>query len=578
MDCDHTENISSIVHKVQKFLQVGCGCRQGLKGGQCSDYFTVETVIGNLYDCLELSHAELDLVILANLQAFTAAKVTGGKRKRIPAYSFLYQSHPICKEMFLHMYGISKSRFQRLLEHYQNHGISVRVHGNSKRLPHNTLPQAIAEDVKNFLSNYAEENAVLLHGRIPGFKNEDIVLLSSSETKMYVWNCFKSACEVASKRVVSYTKFIELWKQFHPNLVMGKPMTDLCFTCQQNTSKLLRAANLPESEKSECVRTQQYHLNSVQTERELYNKACDNAKRSFKALEDYVDIDERHDPCSLDTTMHYSFDFAQQVHYPSNPMQPGPIYFKTPRKCAIFGIMCEAIPQQVNYLIDEASDVGKGANTTISYVHHFFEYHGLGETSVHLHADNCSGQNKNNYFVWYLAWRTILQLHLSVRYSFLIAGHTKFAPDRCFGIIKKLYKQNYISSIYEFANMVESSSTGVNKAQLGETHDGTVIVPVYDWCSYLEQYFKRLPNIKSYHHFRFTKDEPGRVYFKESDLSPEQSLMLLKNPAILPPAARLPAKVNPTGLSQDRKRYLFREIRQFCKPGTEELVAPAPQE
>ena len=236
---------------------------------------------------------------------------------------------------------------------------------------------------------------------------------------------------VASKRVVSYTKFIELWKQFHPNLVVAKPMTDLCFTCQQNTSKLLRAANLPESEKSECVRTQQYHLNSVQTERELYNKACDDAKCSFKALGDSVDIDERHDPCSLDTTMHYSFDFAQQVHYPSNPMQPGPIYFKTPRKCAIFGIMCEAIPQQVNYLIDEASDVRKGANTTISYVHHFFEHHGLGETSVHLHADNCSGQNKNNYFVWYLAWRTILQLHLSVRYSFFIAGHTKFAPDRC---------------------------------------------------------------------------------------------------------------------------------------------------
>ena len=247
--------------------------------------------------------------------------------------------------------------------------------------------------------------------------------------------------------------------------------------------------------------------------------------------------------------------------YPSNPVQPGPIYFKTPRKCAIFGIMCEAIPQQVNYLIDEASDVGKGANTTISFVHHFFEHHGLGETSVHLHADNCSGQNKNNYFVWYLAWRTILQLHRSVRYSFLIAGHTKFAPDRCFCIIKKSYKQNYISSIYEFANMVELSSSGVNKAQLVGTHDGTVIVPVYDWCSYLEQYFKRLPNIKSYHHFRFNKEEPGRIYFKESDLSPEQSLMLLKNPAILPPASRLPAKVNPTVLSQDRKQYLFREIR-----------------
>ena len=69
--------------------------------------------------------------------------------------------------------------------------------------------------------------------------------------------------------LVSYTKFIELWKQFRPNLAVAKSMTDLCFTCQQNTSKLLRAANLPESEQSECVRTEQYHLNSVQTEREL---------------------------------------------------------------------------------------------------------------------------------------------------------------------------------------------------------------------------------------------------------------------------------------------------------------------
>lgn len=88
-------------------------------------------------------------------------------------------------------------------------------------------------------------------------------------------------------------------------------------------------------------------------------------------------MNESNDACSLNATMHYSFDFAQQIHIPSNPMQPGPIYFKTPRKCGIFGVMCEAIPRQVNYLIDEAVDVGKGANVTISYVHHYFENHGL---------------------------------------------------------------------------------------------------------------------------------------------------------------------------------------------------------
>ena len=98
-------------------------------------------------------------------------------------------------------------------------------------------------------------------------------------------------------------------------------MTDLCFTCQQNTSKLLRAANLPEAEKSECIQAQQQHLNSVQTERELYRKVCEEAKRSFEAVEDQIDLDECHGLCSLTATMHYSFDFAQQVHIPSNPGQ-----------------------------------------------------------------------------------------------------------------------------------------------------------------------------------------------------------------------------------------------------------------
>ena len=178
-------------------------------------------------------------------------------------------------------------------------------------------------------------------------------------------------------------------------------MTDLCLTCQQNTSKLLRSANLPDNEKSQCVLAQQEHLNCVQTEREFYRNTCSESKNNLQRLADTIEFDEPHDPCSIDAVIRYSFDFAQQIHIPSNPMQLGPIYFKTPRKCGIFGVMSEAVPQQVNYLIDEASDVGKGANSTISYVHHYFQNHGLGETCVHLHADNCSGQNKNNCFLWY---------------------------------------------------------------------------------------------------------------------------------------------------------------------------------
>lgn len=246
----------------------------------------------------------------------------------------------------------------------------------------------------NFLTNYAEENTVLLPGRIPGFKNDDIRLLSSSETKMNVWRTFKTVCEEMGKQAVGYTSFTKLWQQFHPDLLIAKPMTDLCLTCQQNISKLLRSANLPDNEKSQCVLAQQEHLNCIQTEREFHRNTCTESKNNLERLADKIEFDEQHDPCSIHTVIHYSFDFAQQIHIPSNPMQPGPIYFKTPRKCGIFGVMSEAVPQQVNYLIDEASDVGKRANTTISYVHHYFQNHGLGETCVHLKLTTARGRVK----------------------------------------------------------------------------------------------------------------------------------------------------------------------------------------
>ena len=105
---------------------------------------------------------------------------------------------------------------------------------------------------------------------------------------------------------------------------------------------------------------------------------------TFKHIEEEMNLNEAHEPCSFNGTMHYSFDYAQQVNFPSNPMQPEPIYFKTPRKCGILEVMCEGVPCQVNYLIDEAATVGKGANATISYVHHFLSCHGLGETDVHF--------------------------------------------------------------------------------------------------------------------------------------------------------------------------------------------------
>ena len=67
------------------------------------------------------------------------------------------------------------------------------------------------------------------------------------------------------------------------------------------------------------------------------------------------------------------------------------IFSATPRKCVIFGICYKAIPRQFrlknDVLIDEVVNTGKGANAIVSMLHSHLEHFGLGESSLHVHAD-----------------------------------------------------------------------------------------------------------------------------------------------------------------------------------------------
>ena len=201
------------IEKAKRLLRNGCGCSRGYKEVQCSRNFSKETVLSNLNNCLELTAAELDLVVLANIQVFSRDKYIGGKRSRSSRCNYQYRSILICKEMFLHLYGISDSRLCRLKEHYDKYGIFPRTHCNTKRLPSNTLPQLVTENVHNFLANYVKENAIVLPGRIPGFKSNEVKVLPSSKTKMSVWRAYTSTCEASGVQAVSYSKFAELWPQ-----------------------------------------------------------------------------------------------------------------------------------------------------------------------------------------------------------------------------------------------------------------------------------------------------------------------------------------------------------------------------
>ncbi|KAK7506042.1 hypothetical protein BaRGS_00002764 [Batillaria attramentaria] len=153
--------------------------------------------------------------------------------------------------------------------------------------------------VVRFITNYAEDHGVSLPGHVPGFNSRE--------------------------RTCMYASCLPL----HPRVL-----------CAASTLRMLQAL--------------------VEEERKLYRDMTSDAK---EAAQRHTIAELGANPANTkDLRMHYSFDFAQQVHYPNDAAQPGPLYFLTPRKCGIFGIHCEGLSQQVNYLIDESVSSSKGSN------------------------------------------------------------------------------------------------------------------------------------------------------------------------------------------------------------------------
>ena len=188
-------------------------------------------------------------------------------------------------------------------------------------------------------------------GFVPGYRNTNLKLLPSSVSKRGIWKVYKeSAISTSLVHLVAYTTICRLWCYLLPSVILMKPMSDLCWTCQNNSTAIMRAANLSDTEKSSTIKAAQDHLTLVQLERSFYNTTCDTCREQ---IYDHFTINDMFEPPptnsnilpnSNDICAHYSFDYTQQVHFPSNPLQLGPISFQTSRKCSLFGANCEVIP------------------------------------------------------------------------------------------------------------------------------------------------------------------------------------------------------------------------------------------
>lgn len=270
-------------------LQMGfvCNCKY-FNGGKCSSALKEEELLSLRMRHLELDSTALDLVILAQIRSHihrgqetvSSKKGSQSSRKRY-RLDYFYEGQKICRDTFMYMHGVFKDRLAALLKHYLENGVTPRTHGNKGKVPKHALEPNDIERVVTFIHNYAEENAVLLPGRIPGYKRDDLKLLPSSVSKAGIHKLYSDSCEASGHRAASERTFYRLWQQYVPNVLPMKPMSDLCWTCQKNSALLLRAAKQDLGEKTAALAKAEEHLLQATTERSFYNSKVQECRQAM---------------------------------------------------------------------------------------------------------------------------------------------------------------------------------------------------------------------------------------------------------------------------------------------------------
>ncbi|XP_005103980.1 uncharacterized protein LOC101846153 [Aplysia californica] len=216
------EPAPSVVSKLEK--EIKCVCKFN-KGKPCWLLFDEERLRKERLHHLKLKRESLDLVILAkiaaNINREEKVKKSQKRERQRCRLCYYHESKKICRETFLFIHGICKGRLCALMKHYKQEGISARVHGNKANIPHHALSNDDSERVLDFIKEYANKHCVSPFGHTSGSKtSRGLVVMSPSQSKLYVHHKYKLWCAKNSLRAVSLRSFQNLWGKHLPYIVV----------------------------------------------------------------------------------------------------------------------------------------------------------------------------------------------------------------------------------------------------------------------------------------------------------------------------------------------------------------------
>lgn len=230
-------------------------------------------------------------------------------------------------------------------------------------------------------------------------------------------------------------------------------------------------------------------------------------------------------------------DYAQNLTLPHAPDTPSSWYFLSLVAVSLFGVFCANDNLHYHYVYSERKG-GKGPNEVTSMIHHTLYHYGLfndafsdstvalqGVRTVTVWCDNCGGQNKNSYIVWYLLFLVQSGIVREAQLKFFQKGHTKNACDRGFGSVKKHLARESCWNMAGLVEAVSASATSSNAINLDLKEH-----PFWDFKTGLAPRYKKVQGIQSYQLFRITREKPGHVECRRTPSSEPKWIDLRSEP------------------------------------------------
>ncbi|ETP27456.1 hypothetical protein F441_00073 [Phytophthora nicotianae CJ01A1] len=227
--------------------------------------------------------------------------------------------------------------------------------------------------------------------------------------------------------------FRKLLQQYCPTIRIRSPRSNVCDLCAILHTRM-----------RSCITAELTEELGVHTE------AAKKMRLEYK--KDLASVSEDHAVIVM--------DFSQNLTLPSVASTPSQWYFLSLVNVHVFGIYYANKGQQYNYVYEE-SVAGKGTDEVNSMLYHFIQRIVLtnGHRKLAIYADNCGGQNKNNFVVkMLLALAQTGELDV-VELKFFVKGHTKNAVDRGFGLMRKKIAKEDVWTADQLLEVINDSSS-----------------------------------------------------------------------------------------------------------------------